>query len=44
MACPQLAKDDKVIYFQFAGDRMKSRAGESFVVLRESDIFGKLEN
>jgi len=40
----KLAKDDKVIYFQFAGDRMKSRAGESFVVLRESDIFGKLEN
>mmetsp|Transcript_30202 Transcript_30202/g.41808 ORF Transcript_30202/g.41808 Transcript_30202/m.41808 type:complete len:236 (-) Transcript_30202:158-865(-) len=33
---------DKIVYFKWAGDKMKAKNGAMYVVLRQQDIFGKL--
>ena len=33
---------DKVVYFKYAGEKMKSKTGKMFVMLRQQDIFGSM--
>ena len=30
-----------MVYFKYAGDKMKGGGGQLYVVLRQNDIFGK---
>jgi len=37
-----LKAGDNIVYFMYAGDKMKAQNGDMYVVLRQQDIFGKM--
>jgi chaperonin GroES len=38
----KLKVGDKVVFFKYAGEKMKARTGKMYVMLRQGDIFGSL--
>jgi len=38
----KLKVGDKVVFFKYAGEKMKARTGKLYVMLRQGDIFGSL--